>query len=57
VNPTFVIYAREANGRVFRAFTWTRDSASGIRRAWADAEKFGITLTTVWAVPMTEVKS
>lgn len=47
--PTFKIFARKANGEVFECFTWTRDEASGIRRAWADAEKFGVAITEVWA--------
>lgn len=46
----FAIFCRSADGAIFEAFTWTRDEASGIRRAWADAERFGVAITDAWAV-------
>lgn len=46
----FSIMARRAdNGEVFECFTWTRDEASGIRRAYKDAEAFGVEVSEVWA--------
>lgn len=46
----FVIFARKADGSEFECFRWTRDAASGIARAFSDAEKFGIEVIDVWAV-------
>lgn len=46
----FDIYIRTAEGREILAFTWTRDAASGIRRAHSEAPKFGHTVAEAWAV-------
>ena len=46
----FRIFAIDAiTGEEFECFTWTRDEASGIRRAYADAERFGMTVHSVRA--------
>lgn len=45
----FVIKARKASGEVFECFRWTRDAASGIERAKADAKAFGIECVEFWA--------
>lgn len=48
--PKFRIFATDANtGEEFECFTWTRDEVSGIRRAYADAERFGMTVHSVRA--------
>lgn len=47
----FVIWARTVYGTEFECFRWTRDEASGIIRAYADAKLFNIDLAHVWAVP------
>lgn len=44
----FVIFARKADGEVFECFRWCRDEASGIARAFSDAEKFGIEIVEAW---------
>lgn len=31
------------------AFTWCRDEASGIARAWREGREFGHNVTAVWA--------
>lgn len=46
----FAIFARKSDGTEFECFTWTRDEASGIARAWSDAKAFGVEVTAVWAV-------
>ena len=46
----FVIFARKSNGEIFECFRWCRDAASGIARAFSDAEKFGIEIVEAWAV-------
>ena len=33
----------------FQAFTWCRDEASGIARAWRKGREFGHNVTAVWA--------
>lgn len=47
--PTFRIFVRTAEGAEFQAFTWCRDEASGIARAWREGAKFGYDVTAVWA--------
>jgi hypothetical protein len=43
MTPRFRILATDtATGEEFECFTWTRDAASGIRRAYSDAERFGM---------------
>jgi hypothetical protein len=43
------IWARDAaTGEAFECFTWTRDSASGIARAYADAERHGRPISHAW---------
>jgi len=49
MTPRFRILARKVNGTEFECFTWTRDEASGIARAHADAARHSITVTAVWA--------
>lgn len=51
-NARFSIMVRDADGGEYEAFTWTRDEASGIRRAYADAAKFGVTIIDAWAVAL-----
>ena len=46
---TFIIFARKASGEVFECFRWCRDAEGGIRRAYADAKRFGVNITEVWA--------
>lgn len=48
----FSIMVREIDGTEYEAFRWTRDEASGIRRAYSDAAKFGIELASAWAVAL-----
>ena len=49
----YLIHARRADtGEEFQCFRWTRDEASGIRRAWADAKMYGVPLSAVWAKPV-----
>lgn len=48
----FRVMARQADGTVFECFTWTRDAASGIARAYRDAKEFGIELADVWTVAL-----
>lgn len=43
------IFCRKTDGSVFLAFHWTRDAASGIARAFADAKLFGVEITEAWA--------
>lgn len=46
----FRIFAIDAiTGEEFECFTWTRDEASGIARAYVDAQHFGITIHSVRA--------
>ena len=33
----------------FQAFTWCRDEASGIARAWREGREFGHNVAAVWA--------
>ena len=47
--PTFRIFVRTAEGAEFQAFTWCRDEASGIARAWREGREFGHNVTAVWA--------
>lgn len=47
--PRFRIMARKTDGTVFECFTWTRDAASGIRRAFSDAKKFDVAISEAWA--------
>lgn len=49
MTPRFVIFVETIAGEVIRAFTWTRDEASGIARARKDAVTFGVTPVRVWA--------
>lgn len=48
----FRIFARKSNNEVFECFTWTRDEASGIRRAYSDAKAFNVPIVDAWAVPI-----
>jgi len=50
--PRFKIMARKPDGSEFECFTWTRDEASGIRRAYADAKAFGVEIVDAWAVAL-----
>ena len=43
------IFVRTAEGAEFQAFTWCRDEASGIARAWREGREFGHNVATVWA--------
>ena len=47
--PTFRIFVRTAEGAEFQAFTWCRDEASGIARAWREGVEFGHDVAAVWA--------
>ena len=47
--PTFRIFVRTAECAEFQAFTWCRDEASGIARAWREGREFGHNVTAVWA--------
>lgn len=47
--PTFRIFVRTAEGAEFQAFTWCRDEASGIARAWREGREFGHNVAAVWA--------
>ena len=47
--PTFRIFVRTAEGDEFQAFTWCRDEASGIARAWREGVEFGHDVAAVWA--------
>lgn len=47
--PTFRIFVRTAKGAEFQAFTWCRDEASGIARAWREGREFGHDVVAVWA--------
>lgn len=47
----FVLFGRKADGSVLELFRWTRDEASGLSRAKADAERFGMAFTEIFAVP------
>lgn len=49
---TFVLFGRKADGSVLELFRWCRDAASGIRRAEAEAKRFGISLVEIWAEPV-----
>jgi len=49
VAPTFRIFVRTAEGEEFQAFTWCRDEASGIARAWREGVEFGHDVAAVWA--------
>lgn len=46
--PTFRIFVRTAEGDEFQAFTWCRDEASGIARAWREGVEFGHDVAAVW---------
>lgn len=50
--PRFRIMARKPDGSEFECFTWTRDEASGIRRAYSDALAFDVEVVDVWAVAL-----
>lgn len=47
--PTFRIFVRTAEGSEFQAFTWCRDEASGIARAWREGREFGHNVAAIWA--------
>ena len=49
MTPTFRIFVRTVEGEEFQAFTWCRDEASGIARAWREGPKFGYNVIAVWA--------
>jgi transcription antitermination factor NusA-like protein len=46
---TMKIFALTANGETIECFTWTRDEASGIARAFADAKAHGVVIVEAWA--------
>lgn len=48
---TFVLFGRKADGSIVELFRWCRDEASGLRRAAAEAERFGMAFEEIWAVP------
>ena len=48
-SPALNVMIRTARGKVFRAFTWTRDAASGIERARTEAKEFGFEVESIWA--------
>lgn len=50
--PRFIIFVETLSGDVIKAFTWTRDANSGIRRAQYEADKFGVDVSRVWAEPI-----
>lgn len=52
MEPRFVIFVETTAGEIIRAFTWTRDPASGIERARYDAREFGVTPVRIWAEPV-----
>lgn len=47
--PVWRIFVRTAEGEEFQAFTWCRDEASGIARAWREGVEFGHDVAAVWA--------
>lgn len=49
MNTRFVIFVETAAGEIVRAFTWSRDAASGIARARKEASMFGFAAKKVWA--------
>lgn len=49
MTTTFRIFVRTAEGSEFQAFTWCRDEASGIARAWREGREFGHNVVAVWA--------
>ena len=51
-NDNFRIMVRTVEGRIFEAFIWARDEASGITRAWREGREFGHNIAAVWAVPI-----
>lgn len=53
MNARFRIFAIDAStGEEFECFTWARDEKSGIARAYADAQRFGMTVHSVRAEAM-----
>ena len=50
MTPTFEIWFETEAGVQVKAFTWTRDEASGIARAKRDAKLFNIKAARFWAV-------
>ncbi len=44
-----IIAVNATTGTEFECFTWTRDAESGIARAYADAERFGVAVHSVRA--------
>lgn len=56
--PRFVIFVETAAGEIIKAFTWTRDEASGIARAERDCVDFGHGCPVrVWAEPVSVVNT
>ena len=49
MDPTCRLFVHTAEGAEFQAFTWCRDKASGIARAWREGREFGHNVTAVWA--------
>lgn len=43
------IFIRTEGGQVIKAFAWTRDAESGIRRALREAAEFGHKAIDAWA--------
>lgn len=52
MTPTFEIWFETEAGLQVKAFTWTRDAASGIERAKRDAKLFNVKATRFWAVAL-----
>lgn len=46
----FEIFARKADGAVFKCFDWTRGEQAGIERAKRDATVHGVVCVEFWAV-------
>lgn len=45
----FKIFAETISGEVIECFTWRGTVEAGIRRAWSDAERFGVQIVHVWS--------
>jgi hypothetical protein len=52
MKPQFIIFVETVTGDIIRAFTWCRDAASGIDRAWRDAADFEVIPARIWAEPV-----
>lgn len=52
MEPKFLIFVETVEGNIIQAFSWCRDAASGVARAWKDAELFEVRVDRVWAEPV-----